>query len=131
MLLLYKASKQASKQAASKNIPLPPKKKKKEKNKCNNNNKSMLQQSRQASKKMLKQNSSKHNSLFFTNSETQNDHCLEYLENMGGLNCISLVVFAVGGGDTYLLAASYRHLLHQWQKALEKGEGFGERDGFL
>jgi hypothetical protein len=25
---------------------------------------------------------------------------------------------------TYLLAASYRHLLHQWQKALEKGEGF-------
>jgi hypothetical protein len=50
---------------------------------------------------------------------------------MGGLNCISLVVFAVGGGDTYLLAASYRHLLHQWQKALEKGEGFGERDGFL
>jgi positive regulator of sigma E activity len=54
-----------------------------------------------------------------------------FLENMGGLNCISLVVFAVGGGDTYLLAASYRHLLHQWQKALEKGEGFGERDGFL
>jgi hypothetical protein len=21
---------------------------------------------------------------FYTNSETQNDHCLEYLENMGG-----------------------------------------------
>jgi hypothetical protein len=31
-----------------------------------------------------------------------------------------VVVVVVGGGDTYLLAASYRHLLHQWQKALER-----------
>jgi hypothetical protein len=77
-MLLYKASKQASK-----NIPLPPKEKKQKKK---------MQQKQQiyaAIKQASKQENAKTKFFktqfpFYTNSETQNDHCLEYLENMGG-----------------------------------------------
>jgi hypothetical protein len=74
-------TKQASKQARI--SPSPQKKK---------NKKKKMQQKQQiyaATKQASKQENAKTKFFktqfpFYTNSETQNDHCLEYLENMGG-----------------------------------------------
>jgi hypothetical protein len=71
-------------------IPPPPQKKKKKKNK--KKTKKQMQQKQQiyaATKQASKQENARTKFFktqfpFFTNSQTQNDHCLEYLENMGG-----------------------------------------------